>query len=93
MYLTLTAFKGVIYVHICKRKVMVKKKQMQTHQLVGDIGVVLTGHALTDGGLHQTRQRWQHVDWRVDLPVMQLTVDVNLSREHINVYIIRKTSI
>lgn len=39
-------------------------------QLVGNVGVVLTGHALADGGLHQTGERWQHVHWRVDLSVV-----------------------
>lgn len=41
--------------------------------------MVLTGHALADGRLHQTRQRWQHVDWWVDLSVVQLTIDVDLA--------------
>mmetsp|Transcript_49833 Transcript_49833/g.112073 ORF Transcript_49833/g.112073 Transcript_49833/m.112073 type:complete len:211 (-) Transcript_49833:874-1506(-) len=48
-------------------------------QLIGDVAVVAARHALTDGGLHQTRERWQHVDWRVHLPVVQLPVDVNLT--------------
>jgi len=36
-------------------------------QLVGDIRVILASHALANGGLHQTRQGGQHVDWREDL--------------------------
>ena len=40
--------------------------------------MVLAGHVLADGGLHETGQGRQHVDWRVDLPVVELTVDVDL---------------
>ena len=36
-------------------------------QLVGYVRVIFSCHALANGGLHQTRQRWQHVDWREDL--------------------------
>uniref|UniRef100_A0A182QVN8 Uncharacterized protein n=1 Tax=Anopheles farauti TaxID=69004 RepID=A0A182QVN8_9DIPT len=48
-------------------------------QLVRHVRVVLAGHALADGGLHQTRQRRQHVHRRVDLTIVQLTVDVDLT--------------
>jgi hypothetical protein len=48
-------------------------------QLIGHVRVVLPGHVLTDGRLHQTRQRWQHVHWWVDLPVVQLPVNVDLT--------------
>ena len=47
-------------------------------QLVGDVGVILAGHALADGGLHETGQRGKYVDGREDLPVVHLTVDVDL---------------
>lgn len=58
----------------------IEKNQVSTtHQLVGDVGVVLARHALADGGLHETRQRRQHVDRRVDLPVVKLTIDVDLA--------------
>ena len=36
-------------------------------ELVGHIGVVLPGHPLPDGGLHQSAQRGKHVDWWVHL--------------------------
>ena len=36
-------------------------------QLVGHVAVVLSGHALADGTLHETRERRQHVDGRGDL--------------------------
>ena len=42
------------------------------------VAVVAAGHALADGGLHQTRERREHIDWRVHLPVHQLAVDVDL---------------
>ena len=40
--------------------------------------MIFPGHALSDGGLHETRQRRQHVHGRVNLPVVQLAVDVDL---------------
>jgi hypothetical protein len=40
-------------------------------ELVGHIAVVLPCHALANGGLHQSRQRWQHVDRRIDLQEKQ----------------------
>ena len=36
-------------------------------------------HTFSNGRLHETRQRWQDVDRRVNLTIMQLTVNVNLS--------------
>lgn len=41
--------------------------QSDNYQLVGDISMVFTGHSFTDGGLHQSRQRGQHIDGWVDL--------------------------
>ena len=41
--------------------------QDHTNQLIGDIWMILAGHSVTDGRFHQTRQRGQHVDWRIDL--------------------------
>jgi hypothetical protein len=46
--------------------------------------MILTGHHLsgvlvnTDGGLHETGQRWQHIDWWVNLSIVQVTVDEHL---------------
>lgn len=37
------------------------------YQLVGDISMVLSGHPLPNGGLHQPRQGREDVDGRVDL--------------------------
>jgi hypothetical protein len=41
--------------------------------------VILTGHALTNGGLHETRERRKDVDRRVDTLVVKLTVNEDLA--------------
>ena len=41
--------------------------------------MVLASHALADSALHESRQRRQHVDWRVDLTIVQLPIDVDLT--------------
>lgn len=33
---------------------------------------------LFDGLLHQTGKGWQHIDWRIDLLVVQLPIDEDL---------------
>ena len=38
-------------------------------ELVGDIAVITAGHALANCRLHETGERRQHVNRRVDLPV------------------------
>lgn len=38
-----------------------------SYQLVRDISVIFSCHAFTNGRLHQSRQRRQHVDWWVHL--------------------------
>lgn len=53
-------------------------------QLVGDGGVILTCEHLAvvvdaDGGLHETGQRRQHVDWWVDLAVVKVAVNEDLA--------------
>jgi hypothetical protein len=48
-------------------------------QLVGHVTVVLASVALADGGLHETRQRGEDVDWRVNTLVVKLTVDEDLA--------------
>ncbi|KAI0564002.1 hypothetical protein FGB62_31g125 [Gracilaria domingensis] len=52
-------------------------------QLIGHVTVVPARHALADGGLHQTRQRRQHVDGRVDLTVVQLAIQVDLTLRNV----------
>merc|ERR1740129_2370388 len=41
--------------------------------------MINTGHALADSGLHQTTERWQYVDRRIDLPVVQRPVHEHLT--------------
>ena len=51
----------------------------RTHQLVRDVAVVLAGELLANGALHETRERGEHVDRWVYLPVVQLPVDEDLA--------------
>lgn len=48
-------------------------------QLVGHISVVLAGHALADGRLHETTKGGKDVDGWVDLSIAQLTINVHLT--------------
>jgi hypothetical protein len=41
--------------------------------------MILPRQLLTNGTLHQTRQGWQDIDWWINLPVVQLTVDEDLA--------------
>ena len=40
--------------------------------------MVLPRHSLANGGLHETTEGRQNVDWRVDLTIVELSVDVDL---------------
>lgn len=55
-----------------------RERKKEIDHLVRDLRVVPAGAALSDGALHETRQGRQNVDRRVDLPVVQLTIDVDL---------------
>eukprot|EP00050_Salpingoeca_kvevrii_P005899 m.286285 g.286285 ORF g.286285 m.286285 type:complete len:410 (+) comp11542_c0_seq1:188-1417(+) len=48
-------------------------------QLVRHLAVILARHLVTNGRLHKTRERGQHVDGRRDLTVVQLTVNIDLA--------------
>ena len=50
-----------------------------TYELVRDISVILPCQLLTDGTLHQPRQRGQNIDGWIDLSVVQLTVNKDLA--------------
>ncbi|KAI6761576.1 hypothetical protein HG531_002129 [Fusarium graminearum] len=52
-------------------------------QLVGNITVILSGHALTNSRLHQTRQRRQHVDGWVDTTVIESSVNKDLTLSNV----------
>ena len=45
-----------------------------TNQLVGDIRMVIACHSVTDSRFHQTWQRGQHVDWRIDLKKKKMAI-------------------
>ena len=47
--------------------------------LIWNIGMVFSGHAFTDGRFHQSWERWQHIDWWINLAIMNLTINVNLA--------------
>ena len=64
---------------LCAHYLHVLSNSVTGVELVGHVRVVLPGHSLADGGLHQSTQRGQHVDGRVDLAVVQLTVNVDLT--------------
>ena len=40
---------------------------VRVYQLVGDVSMVSASHALTNGRFHQSRQRRQYIDGRIDL--------------------------
>ena len=41
--------------------------------------MIPASHSFSNGRLHQSRQRRQHVDWRVDLSIVKLPVHIDLS--------------
>ena len=53
------------------------------YQLVRDVSMIITCHAITDGRLHQPRQRRQNIDWRINLPA-SVTVMLKHHRQHFN---------
>lgn len=52
-------------------------------QLVGHVGMVLSGHALANSRLHETTQRGKHIDGWVNLPIVQLTIHVHLALSNV----------
>lgn len=54
-----------------------------TCQLVRYIRMIFPGHALADSRFHETRERWKYVYRRIDLSVMKLPVNVNLTLSNI----------
>lgn len=51
---------------------------MNAYQLVRHISVIFTCHVFTNSRLHQTTERRQYIYWWVNLPVVKLTVDIDL---------------
>jgi hypothetical protein len=58
-------------------------KGMFPYQLVGNVAVVLAGELLANRALHETRQRREHVDGRVNLTVVQLAINEDLSLRNV----------
>jgi hypothetical protein len=52
---------------------------VESIHLVGDIWVINSCHASTNSTLHQSGQRWQHIDWRIDTSLIHVSVDVDLT--------------
>merc|ERR1712039_194746 len=47
-------------------------------QLVRHVWMIWSGHTLADTRLHKTAERRQHIDWWVDLPVVQRAIHKDL---------------
>ncbi|KAH3660774.1 hypothetical protein OGATHE_005106 [Ogataea polymorpha] len=47
-------------------------------KLVTDITVVFSGHSVTNGTFHQSRERWQHIDRWIHSPVRELSIHKDL---------------
>jgi hypothetical protein len=55
------------------------ERMNSAYQLVRDISVILSGELLSDSRLHKSRKGWQDVDGRVDLLVVELTINEDLA--------------
>ena len=42
-------------------------KRVRTNQLIRHISMIFARHSFTNGGLHQSRQRGEHIDRGIDL--------------------------
>ena len=63
----------------CLHGVGILTLSVERVHLVGNLWVIGSGHALTNGVLHETGQRWQDVDWWVDASSRHVSVDVDLA--------------
>lgn len=64
----------------CSTAVVVAHLSIHGVELVGNVPVVLPGHSLPDGRLHQTGERREHVDGGEDLLGVQLPIQVDLGK-------------
>ncbi|KAF1747742.1 hypothetical protein GCK72_024208 [Caenorhabditis remanei] len=53
-------------------------------ELVRNIRMVFSCHALSNSGLHETGKRWEYVEWWVDKTIVELTIDVDLSLSNVS---------
>ena len=49
------------------------------HQLVRHLSMILACHSLANSRLHQSRQGGKNIDGRIDLTIVELPVNVDLS--------------
>mmetsp|Transcript_86354 Transcript_86354/g.171429 ORF Transcript_86354/g.171429 Transcript_86354/m.171429 type:complete len:388 (-) Transcript_86354:419-1582(-) len=47
-------------------------------QLIRNVWMICPSHALTNTRFHQAAQRWEHIDWRVNLAIVQRPVNEDL---------------
>ena len=57
---------------------------VESVKLVRHLRVINSGEALTNGRLHETREGWQHIDGWIDLSVVQISVDEDLTLSDIS---------
>ena len=50
-----------------------------THQLVRHLSMIPASHSLANSRLHQSRQGGKYIDGRIDLTIVELPVNVDLS--------------
>lgn len=41
--------------------------------------MINSGHSLTNGGFHESGQGWEHIDGWIDLPVVQVSINEDLT--------------
>ena len=59
-----------------KRK---EKGKRYSHQLIGNIRMILTGQTRTNSTLHQTRKRGKYINRRINTTTMQTSININLT--------------
>jgi len=52
--------------------------------LVANGWVIFSGHSFTNSVLHQTGERWQDVNWWIDISLVHLSIDVDLTLSDIS---------
>ena len=82
MQQTIHVYCGSIEIRLGYRGYFGTVQSDNNYQLVGDISMVFTGHSFTDGGLHQSRQRGQHIDGWVDLKGKHEIREVNIQQRN-----------
>ncbi|RUS78984.1 hypothetical protein EGW08_013241, partial [Elysia chlorotica] len=58
-----------------------------THQLVRNISMILSCHIFSNGRFHQPRQRWKHIDGRIDLHIKKLSMNYLFSLTILKIFV------